>query len=504
MEYTTGQIEAIQSIQTWYKNGSKDNLYRLFGYAGTGKTTVVSAVIKELKIPINRIAFLTPTNKARLVLENRLSDPSNDNSFFPHTCVTAHRALYSSILKKEAAFIVSQLNALKISVSKEEILGSNADLIKKQIKELESQYNSIKEPWVRTVNSSLPSLNDDIDDIERQVYGSKRIESTPLYGKRLIVVDEVSMLAYSDSFEIMAWDIPVIAIGDPAQLPPVPEKNNQTYGNFFIPSNCEVKADFLLTEITRNKEKSDIVLLSKCLRDSGSRTLFNMKKSSGKTFGEVSFDKPISKENFKAETSIHLVSKHTTRIKANNDIRKMLGHDVEWDFIPAPGEILLCQKTHYKEMDITHKDGSIEKQRVTVLNNGGLYTVLGYKDTNNKELITHEDVLTSANRNKDGIVKLFLKDSFMPNDEKIIEFDFSPLAFRIKYTSGGSSAARASKYYLDFGYAITIHSAQGSEFDNVTIIVEYMGESPDYKKVHYTAVTRAKKSLNIVYPKGGF
>jgi len=503
MEYTNGQVEAIQSIKKWYENKST-NLYRLFGYAGTGKTTVVSAVIKELNLPIQRIAFLTPTNKARLVLENRLSDPSNENSFTPDTCVTAHRALYSSILKQEAASIVSQLSDLKMKQSKEELIGNNSDVIKKQIKELESQYNLIKDPWVRIANSELPSEEDELDEIEKQVYGSRRKEKTPLHGKWLIVVDEVSMLAYSDSFEIMEWDIPVIAIGDPAQLPPVPEKNNQTYGNFFIPSNCEVKADYLLTEITRNKEKSDIVLLSKCLRDASSKTLFSMKNSSGRTFGEVSFDKQINKENLKAETSIHLVSKHTTRIKANNDIRKMLGHDVEWDFIPAPGEILLCQKTHYKEVEIEHKDGSIEKQRITVLNNGGLYTVLSYKDMKDQELKTHDEVLKAENLNSKGLVKLFLKDSFMPNDEKIIEFEFSPLAFRIKYTSGGSSAARASKYYLDFGYAITIHSAQGSEFDNVTIIVEYMGESPDYKKVHYTAVTRAKKSLNIVYPKGAY
>ena len=52
--------------------------------------------------------------------------------------------------------------------------------------------------------------------------------------------------------------------------------------------------------------------------------------------------------------------------------------------------------------------------------------------------------------------------------------------------------------HFDFGYAITCHKSQGSEFDSVVYLHEPFG-SPDFaSKLLYTGITRASKSLIIV------
>ena len=50
---------------------------------------------------------------------------------------------------------------------------------------------------------------------------------------------------------------------------------------------------------------------------------------------------------------------------------------------------------------------------------------------------------------------------------------------------------------VDYGYAITCHKSQGSEYDSVIIIDESWGK--DKYKWLYTAVTRAKKKVILAY-----
>jgi exodeoxyribonuclease-5 len=46
-----------------------------------------------------------------------------------------------------------------------------------------------------------------------------------------------------------------------------------------------------------------------------------------------------------------------------------------------------------------------------------------------------------------------------------------------------------------YGYALTVHQAQGSEFDSVLLIDQWFGEDRD--RWCYTAITRAKEHIVI-------
>jgi hypothetical protein len=50
---------------------------------------------------------------------------------------------------------------------------------------------------------------------------------------------------------------------------------------------------------------------------------------------------------------------------------------------------------------------------------------------------------------------------------------------------------------FDYGYCITCHKAQGSEWDKLLVFAEYM-KGTDFQRWLYTAATRAKKKLIIV------
>ena len=50
---------------------------------------------------------------------------------------------------------------------------------------------------------------------------------------------------------------------------------------------------------------------------------------------------------------------------------------------------------------------------------------------------------------------------------------------------------------IDYGYAASVHKYQGSEADNVLLVVEDRIPSHIYFRWLYTGITRAKKSITV-------
>jgi exodeoxyribonuclease-5 len=67
MYTNTGQTAAIDAMKNWYSTASKS--FMLQGRGGTGKTTVISVLLKELGLKPSEVAFAAPTNKAKKVLK---------------------------------------------------------------------------------------------------------------------------------------------------------------------------------------------------------------------------------------------------------------------------------------------------------------------------------------------------------------------------------------------------------------------------------------------------
>ena len=92
----------------------------------------------------------------------------------------------------------------------------------------------------------------------------------------------------------------------------------------------------------------------------------------------------------------------------------------------------------------------------------------------------------------------YIEDIIISKDKKIIN--------QININYDGNIVEYTPDKFINFrhGYAISIHKAQGSEFDMVIMPVVNSFKRMLYNKLVYTGVTRAKKSLVIVGDSNAF
>jgi ATP-dependent exoDNAse (exonuclease V) alpha subunit len=60
--------------------------------------------------------------------------------------------------------------------------------------------------------------------------------------------------------------------------------------------------------------------------------------------------------------------------------------------------------------------------------------------------------------------------------------------------------ARSDCVEFDYGYALTVHKAQGSQWPNIFIVDESMKFRHDWRRWLYTAITRASEKVVILKP----
>ncbi len=98
MDLSADQQNAIATLLQWYNNPKKTPFITLGGYAGTGKTTVISILRNQLSsIDKNiTVSFCSYTGKATRVLANRLKD--NNSIYAADTVSTIHSLIYTALV----------------------------------------------------------------------------------------------------------------------------------------------------------------------------------------------------------------------------------------------------------------------------------------------------------------------------------------------------------------------------------------------------------------------
>jgi exodeoxyribonuclease-5 len=264
--------------------------------------------------------------------------------------------------------------------------------------------------------------------------------------------------------DLTSYDIPIIAVGDHGQLPPI--------GDRFSIVN---RPDLVLDEIHRQALDSPIIRLSVEVRARGEipfgtfgKDVYKMRQSSS------DFNDLFEGLDFSEPNMVTLCGMNWTRVQLNRQIRKKLGY---YGQIPCEGERIICLKNN----------------RYTKLMNGQL-----------------------------GILKS-ISLCVSPNIyEAVIIMDNMPEVYRTLIHSCCFGKKEYNEYYdevspkkvehilddtaypaidlFDFGYAISVHRSQGSEWDSVLFFEERSQYWDDefYKKWLYTAVTRAKDRLFVI------
>jgi exodeoxyribonuclease V len=263
----------------------------------------------------------------------------------------------------------------------------------------------------------------------------------------LVVCDEVSMLGEYDNRALLAFGIPVLALGDIGQVDPVKAKAVYVEGT----------EDVCLTDIMRQEADSNIVRASFFVRQ-GKRLPPREYEDVRVRTGEIPLECLL--EHATEEAQI-ICSFNATRSEINTRVRAALGFE---GALPNIGEKIVCTFNQ-------HGFGIM---------NGEVGIVQGYEEPTADEI---------EKSNDDGL-RVILKSL---TDNKVRRVHFNPLAF----TGTPDERKDAVKSFggFDYGFALTIHKSQGSEWDNVLVVEERA--FGNYAKLMYTAVTRAAKRLTI-------
>lgn len=267
----------------------------------------------------------------------------------------------------------------------------------------------------------------------------------------LIIIDEASMVNEYIWQDICSYNIPIIAVGDHGQLPPI-------QGNF----NLMQKPDIKLESIHRQAAKSPIIKLSTIARAEGNIPVGIY----GKTV--IKYDKSDSEIFFVLENLLEKVDQDTmilcgynhTRVKLNRQIRTNLGFETDE---PAYYDKVICLRNNHKKQIFNGEIGYIEK--INEKNGNFDVTITMEDDMYYQGIISKEQFNNPSSLNQ-------TQDRYKTKDIDL----------------------------FDYGYAITVHKAQGSQAKRVILFEEKFAKMDEemWRKWLYTAITRAQTELYII------
>lgn len=409
MEWSPQQDAALRSISEWISAPGDRQVFRLDGYAGTGKTTIAVHAAQSLD---GDVLFAAPTGKAAHVMRRK-------------GCVgagTIHQLIYHTKDKSRARLRSLEIDLTRlidaiIEDGQESIIDDHPDVV--ALRDLISRER-------RDLSQPFFTLD----------------EESKLRDASLLVLDEASMIDARVGQDLLTFGVPVIVIGDPAQLPPVK-------GDSFFFRDSDRRADVTLTEIHRQALDNPIIAMATQIRGE--------EAPAAGTYGE---SRVIDKEDITAEMALAtdqiIVGRNRTRHAYNRRIRSLMGMA---DDLPLVGDRLVCLRNSH---DLGLYNGSTWDVRDCGEGSSGDRLHLTAESTDDPDLV----VECEAHR-----------APFIGEQVEWYE--------------------RKEAQEFDYGYAMTGHKSQGSQWDDVLVVDESWCFRADRWKWLYTAVTRAAERVVV-------
>lgn len=405
---TKSQRKALSEIEDWYysKKSRKEQIFRLGGPAGTGKTYLIQYFLSTLNLSTSECYVVAYTGQAVNVLRQ--------NGIYAKTIHSTFMELYQTIYFKDGEPVIHR--GVPVMINK---------------------FRPRK---------SIPSA------------------------VQLIICDEASFLPKDLEDIIRRYDVPILEIGDPLQLPPVSGKQCFHMKNL----------DYILTDIVRQDKDSEIIDLATRFRNGLDIPLDQY------SHGEVRF---LYEQKDIEDTFYHFLPlyKHSDRIitvtnKTRSAITKLYRDVIVKANSPYPkrGERLICRKNEWNEC------------------------IGEYPLTNGTQGVAVYTVGKSEVNTTQKLFFLSFRPDFIPEeyyDGLVCDGNFLLDDFTTNHTN---LAMKRPGCKFEYAYAITTHLSQGSTYQGILFMDQYMGYLSDEEyaaRLRYTAVTRAKKYVNYILPK---
>ena len=308
--------------------------------------------------------------------------------------------------------------------------------------------------------------------IPKESGGFVRIPN-PSIPYKIVVVDEVSMAPKTLMDLLFKHNVYVICLGDPFQLPPVDKKED----NHLLDA-----PHIFLDEIMRQAQESEIIQLSMAIRENRPIEVFQGK--------EVQI---LNKEELNTGMLTWadqiLVATNATRVSINTQMRKLLNFGEK----PQDGDKIICLRNYwdcFSDNEEPLVNGTIGILKDSFLTKRYLPRIVKSTDG-----LSHIDLIMGD----------FISDSGMyfhslEMDKKMIDTGEFSLDWKTVYQLNRNPKTRdIPPLEFTYGYAITCHKAQGSEWDKVLVIEEKLPfDKIEHARWLYTAVTRSSEKLVLV------
>lgn len=443
------QQEAMDLISAWHSSpwsGShsrEPGVFRLMGFAGVGKTTLVKHVISSLGLDAEEdVAFGAYTGKAAHMLRTRGGVP---------TASTIHRMIYLPVEKDREK--LRELESEQLSLEKE-------------LRSLSPDSDSA-EPDSSPLRARLATIEEAVS-IERRKLRSPSFvlnHESDVRSKSLVVIDEVSMVDEKMARHLLSFDVPILVLGDPAQLPPVGG------GGYFT----ECTPDAMLTSVQRHALESPVGRLAMSARSARDSQcgIYGLDSDSGRV---AHLGVPDL-----AARDVVLCRLNKTRYSLISSLRAAAGKEPG---VPYIGDEIIILRNNY-DLGVF---------------NGQVVTILFASESPSQDFSSIGPVWD-----------LTVLDNGEVRELPVLGLHASSKGDEDAFTSLHHKATGHIALAV-FADALTVHKAQGSEWDHVAIVDESKGiygmrrykEKASHEEASlsasqwtYTAVTRASKSVVV-------
>jgi len=449
---TPDQEELIDKLAVFLLCFKHRPLFLLKGYAGTGKTTMVSSLVQILPALKHSFMLLAPTGRAAKVLANY----SGKKAF------TIHKKIYRISTKKDGGILLLlQKNYHKNAI----FIVDEASMIPDDSKQ---------------GNSTLFSNNNLLDDLINYVYSGEKCK--------------------------------LIFIGDTAQLPPVGISLSPALDREYLKSNYSFSFyEHELKQVVRQSLDSGILLNATKIRmkiaeQNNTFPFFNLKNKSDviKILGSDLEESLLDNYSFGNEEDTIIVCRSNKRANIfNQEIRKrILFREGEI----SSGDYLMVVKNNYFWLSPDSSAGFIA--------NGDIVEILKIKDIYDLYGFRFADVsirLIDYPEEKEIDVKIMLSTimaetpslSYKENGKFFDEVlkDYLDIPQRRARVEKVKNNPHFNALQVKFAYALTCHKSQGGQWKNVFVDQGYITDemiNTEFMRWLYTALTRATKKLFLI------
>jgi len=453
---TNKQDRAFRLISQFVLSKNNNEVFLLKGYAGTGKTTIIGTLVKNVEKVRKSVVLVAPTGRAAKVISNY----SQKEAF------TIHKKIYYPKAQKGG--------------------GVSFTLQKNK------HRNTI---FIVDEASMIPDINQE----------SKLFENGSL-------LDDLMQFIYS------GHNCKLLLIGDTAQLPPIkldvsPALDKNTIENHYNKVVITIELD----DVVRQQKDSGILFNATIIRNKLEEGFFENLKLQESGFPEVirPFDGQElmdaindSYSNAGNEDTVFIVRSNKRANLYNQNIRsRILFQEQEL----AAGDYLMVVKNNYFWVDNQSEAGFIANgDIIEVLEIFSIKELYGFRFAQvNIRMVDYpkmkpfETVLL--------LDTLSSETPSLPYEDsnklyKEVMKDYEHLTSKYKKFLSVKKNVYFNALQVKFSYAITCHKSQGGQWDTVFVEQPYLpnGIDKDYLRWLYTAITRAKEKLYLIGFKDDF